>query len=71
LITFNGTKYTSTGGASYINFDFIPTFQINTPDAATAVPEPTSLPGYITLLGGLLAARKIVKSRAAKKVELQ
>jgi hypothetical protein len=71
-ITFNGTKASMSGG-SYQSISFIPTFQINATaaGAATAVPEPTSLPGYITFLGALLAARKIVKFRAAKKVELK
>lgn len=70
-ITFNGTKASFDG--SYQSFNFIRTFQINATaaGAATAVPEPTSLPGYITLIGGLLAARKIVKSRAARKVEFK
>ncbi|WP_310481305.1 choice-of-anchor R domain-containing protein [Chamaesiphon sp. VAR_48_metabat_403] len=72
-ITFNSSKISLNNGASYLDVNPIPTFQINATaaGAATAVPEPTSLPGYITLLGGLLAARKIVKSRAAKKVEFK
>jgi hypothetical protein len=71
-ITFNGTKASQSGG-SYQSNSLIGTFQINATaaGAATAVPEPTSLPGYITFLGGLLAARKIVKFRAAKKVEFK
>jgi hypothetical protein len=71
-IIFNGFSLSSDGGVSYFPFGST-TFQINatTAGAATAVPEPTSLPGYITFLGGLLAARKIVKFRAAKKVEFK
>jgi hypothetical protein len=70
-ITSNGAILSNNGGSSYFDF-YEPTFQINATatGAATAVPEPTSLPGYITLLGGFLVARKIVKSRADKKVEL-
>jgi hypothetical protein len=70
-ITFNGARGSVNSGGSYFSSP-VKTFQINATDAAaTAVPEPTSLPGYITFLGGLLAARKIVKSRAAKKIELK
>jgi hypothetical protein len=70
-ITVNGFQLSGNGGTSYINSTVLNTFQINaTAAAATAVPEPTSLPGYVTLLGGLLAARKIVKFRTAKKVDL-
>ncbi len=72
-ITSNGTRVTFNNGGQYFNGFASPSFQINATaaGAATAVPEPTSLPGYVTLLGGLLAARKIVKSRTAKKVEFQ
>ncbi len=73
-VIFNGSQLSFDGGSSYPfpnNPNFINTFQINATAVATAVPEPTSLPGYITLLGGLLVTRKIVKPRAAKKVDLQ
>jgi hypothetical protein len=73
-ITFNRTAYSFDSGFSYIEIpDIIGNSQINVTaaGAATALPEPTSLPGYIVLLGGLLAARKIVKSRTAKKVEFK
>ncbi len=71
-ITFDGSPASLNGGSTYTVANGAPTFQINATaaGAATSVPEPTSLPGYVILLGGLLAGRKIVKSRAAKKVEL-
>lgn len=69
--SFLGYSEAVLGRPNYSTSSIRNTFQINATAAATAVPEPTSLPGYITLLGGLLAARKIVKFRAAKKVELQ
>jgi hypothetical protein len=70
-ITSDG--YLLSVGTSYLSASNTSIFQINATaaGAATAVPEPTSLPGYIVLLGGLLAGRKIVKSRAATKVDLK
>jgi hypothetical protein len=70
-ITSDGYLFSS--GTFYGSVPNTTIFQINATEAsaATAVPEPTSLPGYIVLLGGLLAGRKIVKSRAATKVDLK
>jgi hypothetical protein len=72
-ITSNGYLFTPDSGSFYGSLPNTTIFQINATEAsaATAVPEPTSLPGYIVLLGGLLAGRKIVKSRAATKVDLK
>ena len=73
-INYNGVGVSGDSGTSYsTSSNTINTFQINATaaGAATAVPEPASLPGYIVFLGGLLAARKIVKFRVAKKVEFK
>ena len=72
-INYNGYEFSTDSGTSYSTTGVLNTFQINATaaGAATAVPEPASLPGYIVFLGGLLAARKIVKFRVAKKVEFK
>jgi hypothetical protein len=67
-IGFNGYQLSFDSGTSYSLTSQYSTFQINaTQVTATAVPEPTSTGSYVALLAGLVASRKLLKSRAMKE----